>query len=347
MITIKIYNKDYVSLTTLTEQDFTNLSYMRKQGEIGDCSFVVRLDKKKINDINLEHYNRIEILDGGEKKFFGVITKKTVGLDSASIRCRESIYVLKRRLLGASYIINGTVQDAITDLLTDVNTVDDTKITLGDISGAIGSVNMTFNRANAFEILRQICQASNNQFSLTNTGALTVKNQIGEDKSASVVFRYNIKQIANSNILRFNVDDDGDDIVTKCYGKSQTYNSTQTNSTLATKYGVLEKYRDYRVVNNQTVLDDFTNSEISDKVYSPDIALNPKVQDNFEIGDLVTIKIKNSVVDIDDSFQIQEKRVEYIGNQKRIQVRINNLPNDLASKLAERETRLDLLEKQV
>lgn len=347
MIIIKIFDKDYNPRTTLTEQDFTDLEYMRKLGEIGDCRFNVRLDRNKVNETNLQHYNRIEIIDGGVKKFFGVITNKNIGLELAGIRCRESIYVFKKRLLGANYVVNDTVANAVTDLVADVNGVDDTNIAVESVVGAIGNVNMTFNYGNAFEILRQICESTGNQFTLSENGGIIVKAQVGTDRSADVSFRYNINQISNANILKFDVEDDGDDIISKAYGKSNAYSSTQTNSTLVTKYGVLEKYRDFRVVNSQTLLDSFTGYENKDKIYSPNIALNPKVNDDFVVGDLVKIRIKNSLVNINDSFQVLEKRVQYIGSQKRITVRINDLPNNLAEKLAERDVRLDLLEKEV
>lgn len=347
MILIKIYDKDYTSLTTLTEQDFSELSYSRKLGEIGDAEFTVRLDREKITDVNLQSYNRIEIIEDSIVKFYGIITQKNVSLDTARVRCLESIYIFKKRLVGNAYIINDTVENAITDLINSINTADDTQIGLGDVSEAVGSINMTFNYADVFEILKQITKATGNQFMLDSDGNLTVANSLGTDKSTEITFRYNINQIANSNILRFRVEDDGDSIITKSYGKSGVYTSTQNDATLENKYGILENFRDFRVVNTQTLLDDFTDAEIKDRVYSPDIELNPKVEDNFLVGDTVLVKIKNSIVDIDDSFQIQEKSVQYIGNQRRMTVRINDLPNDLSERLAEREARLNLLEKEV
>jgi hypothetical protein len=158
--------------------------------------------------------------------------------------------------------------------------------------------------------------------------------------------KYNVNQISASNILQFRVDDNGDNIVTKSLGKSSALVSTKENVTLKNKFGVLEKFRDFRVANSQQVLDDFTDAEILGEQYSPQIDLNPSAPDNFKVGDTVKVVLKNALVDINDNFQVLEKTVQYVGKQKRIKVRINELPYDLAKRLADRDSRLDLLEKE-
>lgn len=344
---IKIYNKDFDPLTSFTEGDFTKLNYRRVIGEIGDAQFTVRLDREKMTDENLELYNRIEIYDDGVLKFLGVITRRVISIDTAEIRCREIGYIFKKRLLGENYAVSGDIDAVVADLIDDVNADEDTGITLGDVTGATGNVNTTFNQANAFDILKQICKATGNQFEFAPDRTLRVVPSVGEDKSETVVFKYHVGQVSASNILSFEIEDDGDDIVTKVYGKSGGNSSAQENSGLKTKYGLLETYKDFRVVNTSGVLDEFTAAEIRDRIYSPDLDLNPKIEDNFEVGDIVRIVLKNSLVDLDDSFQVLEKRVQYNGDQRRISVRINDLPNYLASILSDRDRRLELLEKEL
>jgi len=344
---IKIYSKTMVALTTLTEADFTRLSYRRSLGQIGDCTFTLRLDRVKTTNANTKHYNRIQLVEDGVVKFLGVITKRDIDLNSVKINCREMPYVLKKRLLGATYTANGTMIDEVEDILEYVNGVEDTGITLGSVSEAIGSVNNTWKYGNAYSALDDICKATGNQFMITPDGDLVVKPELGTDKSADVIFKYNYLQVSSSNILSFEVEDDGDDIVTTALGKSDSLTASETNSSLATEYGRLEKFKDFRVINNQGVLDDFTLAETEDRVYSPRLDLAPSVNDNFEVGDTVRVILKNELIDIDDSFQVLEKRVEYSRGQKTISVRINDLPKYLAQILNDRDRRLELLEKQV
>jgi len=343
---IRVYNKNFAKLTTFTEPDFTSLAFKRPKGEIGDASFIVRLSRNKMSEENLNLYNRIEIMEDGVKKFVGIITQKTVKLDTAEIKVREISFLLKRRIVDEAYTLSGSVNSCITTLMSFINGVEDTGISIGTLSG-IGTINLTFNSADAWTIIKQICDATGNQFQITPDRQLVVAPTIGTDKSSSVLFRYNTDQVANANLIAFEIEDDGESITTSVTGKSDSFDSLQEDAVLKGKYGTLQKFKNFRVVNTQDVLDEFTLSEVSDRIYSPKIALKADVPDNFDVGDLVRIKVKNKLVNINDNFQVLEKSVRYNGSQKLISVRINNLPNDLVQKLADRDQRLTLLEKQV
>lgn len=347
MLLLKISNKTFTQLTILTDREFNAVSYRRSFEEVGECEFTVRLDRAKITTANLEHYNRVEIIEDGIVKFVGIIVRKVVKIDTATIRCRELTYLFKKRILSVDYVANGTIITEVADLLAAVNGVEATGIIAGVVDGP-GSVNTTFNRPNPFEVLKQIVKATNNQFKFNPaTRTLDVRDQVGTDLSASVIFQYNTTLVSGSNILQFDVEDNGDEITNKVYGKSGAFSSTQTNAGLVTQYGLLEKYKDFRVANTQLVLDDFTNVEITSNEFSPNLDLNPSVEDNFDIGDTVRLIIKNSLIDIDASYQVLEKRVQYSGAQKRISVSINAIPTSLAQKLSDRDYRLELLEKEL
>ncbi len=343
---IKLYNKSFVKIATFTEPDFTSLTYRRTKGEIGDASFVIRLSRPKMNATNLNLYNRLEVVEDGEVRFVGIITQKVIRLDTAEIRCRELPFMMKKRIVGTNYTLSGSVNDVITDLITDMNAVEDTGIALGTLSG-VGTVNLTFNNADVWTVLKQICDATGNQFEVNYNRELVVAPTIGTDKTASVLFRYNVDQVANANMTSFEIEDDGEAIITKVYGKSEALSSTQEDAGLKAQYGTLEKFTNFRVINTLGVLDEFTLADVSDRVYSPKIILKPNVRDNFEVGDVVRIRLKNPLVNIDDGFQVLEKKVRFSGSQKLIDVRINDLPNSLVQRLADREKRLELLEKQV
>lgn len=343
---IRIYNKSFSRMLTLTEPDFNALTFRRTKGEIGDASFTVKLGNRKMNATNLNHYNRIAIIEDGVVKFLGIMTQKIVRLDTADIKVRELPYILKKRLVSPEYSLSGTINEAVTQLMEDINGEEDTGIFVGSLTGE-GEVNLTFNSADAWTVLKQICEATGNQFEVRGNRQLVVAPYIGEDKSDEVLFRYNVDQVANANLLNFEIEDDGENIVTRAFGKSDSLTSDQESTELVTEFGVLEKFKDFRVVNTQEVLDEFTSSEVSTRVYSPRLVLKPNIADNFEIGDRVRVRLKNPLVNINDSFQVLEKRVKYSGSQKLIEVRINDLPNYLVQKLADRDKRLELLEKQV
>lgn len=342
---LKVYDKNLSLLTTYTEKDFINLAYQRTIGEIGDCSFTLAISSKT-TPANIEHYNRVKVYDDGEHVFTGLITQKKINLNTIDIRCREHTYILKKRVTTPGYVMNGSLTDVLTSLLATINGIENTGISIGILAG-VGSVNLTFNRADIWTVIKQVCESTGNQFDIDPEGKLYTRDTLGNDLSASVYLRYDINQIANANIFRFDIEDDGDEIVSKAYGESKGLTSNFADTALATKYGLLETYKDFRVVNSQPVLDQFTTLEVVDQVYSPKITLKPNVEDNFSIFDFVRIRLKNNFVNIDDSYQIIQKRIKYLGDQKVIELRINNLPSYLSKMLADRDKRLTLLEKEL
>lgn len=346
MRTIKIYSKDYTELTTFFESETENVSYKRALGRVGEAEFTVRLDNDKSNNTNLQHFNRIVIAEDGDIKFWGIILEFDIDLDIVRVRCKELTYVLEKRIVGNAYATNGAVNTTLTTLLNTINAVEDTGISIGSVSVAT-AVNKVFNYATVYEIINTLTEATSSQFVLRDDRSIDVLEKVGTDLSETVIFQYDENRKASSNILGFKVIDSGDAIVTRVQGKSGVRNTSQENSVLKSRYGLLEKFKDFRVANSQTDLDEFANVELRSNEFSPDIQLAPSVADNFEVGDTVRILIKNKLVNIDNGFQVLEKTVQYLGNQKRLSVVISDLPTQFIDKVSDINARLQLLEQNV
>lgn len=346
---IKVYDKDMNPLTTFTEVDFNALRYRTSIKQIGDFQFDLEVNNTKTNNINIELYNRIEIIEDGNIVFLGVITRNTIDLNTVTIQGKHIVFILKKRILNGEYSINGNIGTGISAILSLINGVDDTGISAGDYSSITGTVNNTWKNSDVYSIVDDICKATGHEFIVDNQGILQISTigQIGEDKSDDILLQYNYNQVASANILTFNVENDGEKILTKMFGQSGGLTSTQESTVLKNQFGVLEGYKNFRVINDQQTLDDFTNTEIQDRLYSPDLSLAPSVEDNFNVGDVVRILLKNPLINIDDDFQILEKRVQYNKGQKEISIRINEIPFYIAQILNERDRRLALLEKEV
>lgn len=350
MIQIRIYKKDFSEqLTTLSEQEFTKLSWSRKLHEIGDCRFRVRLDSERATSENLQYFNGIEIVDNGEVVFVGLILKHQVSLDTALIYCRTLDYHLSRRVFEGEYTLDDDVQEVVENILTDINDEEDTGIIIGE-KGTVGDVSSTFTDTDAYEMIRRVTKSTGNQFRINSDRTLDVKEEVGSDKTADVILRYEINLVSASTISSLDVEEDGDGITTRAFGKSGDLTTTQEDTELKNKYGIVERAKNFRVANSQSVLDKFTSQELRGELNSPEITISPNAESNltnFDVGDSVRVIIKNQLVNIDDTFQVLEKRVEYRGRQKKVSVRVNELPIDLLRELSERERRLELLEREV
>lgn len=345
MIQLKIYDKSYNVLTKLNTGEFNALQYKKTMGQIGDASFILDIANSKVTDVTLRSYNRIEILDGGSILWSGYIVAKQITFNQVTVQCKELIGILAKRLTPDAYTLTGNAGTAVGTLLAMINGADDTGITMGDTDVST-SINMTFNQQEVLSVLQNIADNVGAQFRVTEDRKLIFKLSIGQDKSSSVKFEYNTIQPQQANIVKFQVEDNSDSIVTKSYGANSSLTSAQEDALLKAKYGLLEKFNSFTQANNQGNLDALTTSKIKDSLYSPSLELAPGELDNFDIGDVVSINIKNKLVLIKDTFQILEKSVKIVNSQKSISVRINELPQNITNSIRDLQRQVNLLVTQ-
>lgn len=340
---IKIYNKNYEELTALNVGEYGGLTYSKTLGQIGNSSFTLDINNLKVTEENLRNYNRVEIEDNGVKTWVGYISNKTITFNQVTVQCKELIGILGKRLVGDAYTLSGGAGIAVSTLLDYINSIEDTGIVMGN-TDVLDNINMTFNQQSALEILTNIADTVQAQFILNEDRTLDFLLQVGEDKSSDVNLVYNILQPQVANLSNFNVTDDGESIVTRSYGKSDTLTSVQDDIDLKDKYGILEIFNSFTQANTQTNLDSLTQSKLSDTLYSPTLNITPNQDDNFNMGDTVKINIQNKLVNINDTFQILEKSVKIVNGQKTISVKINKLPQTIVNTIRDLQRKINLLE---
>jgi hypothetical protein len=345
MIIIKVYTPLMVSLLTLYESAVDGVEYRRSLKEVGDASFTVRTDDDQITMSTIQHYNKVEIYDDGNLEWFGYIAQKSYSLNTINIRCKEVSGLMKKRVVGDALTINGDVATGVASVIDTMNGVGVTGITKGYISGT-ESVNVTFNKETVWNVLKKLAELANMQMLVNVDGSLDFLPDVGADLSASITFKYNEAHLQSANILSFNIDDDAEGIVNKSYTKSSGYTSTQSDATLITNYGVIEKFENARVVNTQTDLDSYTQLTLRDSLYTPTLNIRNNIG-SFDVGDLIKLEITHKIVVIDDTFQVVEKRVKFDKRGKNIQVRIDSTPFDVSVKISELDSRLALLENKL
>lgn len=346
MIQLKIYDKDRTPLTAFNLGEYGALNYRKTVGQIGDCSFTLNIDNAKVTQANVRNYNRIEIISDGVIEWNGYIISKRVTLNTLSIQCKELVGILGKRIVTDGYTLSGEAGTAVGTLLSTINGGEDTGIIMGE-TDVTDTINMTFNQQDAFSILQNIASTVGAQFVLNDDRTLDFKNTIGADKTTGddkVRLEYNVLQPQQANLLKFEVEDNGENITTKAYGKSDALTSLQDDSGLLALYGTLEKFFSFTQANTQENLDALTASKLTDSLFSPTLSLIPNEPDNFDIGDLVLVSIKNKLINIDDSFQVLEKSVKIVNSQKSITVRINQLPQDVVDEISALQKSVNQLE---
>ena len=349
---IKIYSKTYEPLTTLVQSgrdsDYNDLEYRDILHQIGDCKFTVRLDNVKTTEENLRHYNIVEVTEDDDSiRWVGVIVHRQVRFNTATITCFSMMYLLSRRITAGDISYNDTAGNVASSLLAATNGDLDTEISAGTMNDPT-DVQVTFNHASVYEALKRVAEASGGQFIINGDRTLDFKQLVGTDLSSSVVIQYRVTLIASANVLNFQVEDDGKKIITNTFGESSGLTSEQEDATLAAKYGLLEKYNNFREIDDQTTLDNATTENNEDSQLSPLLKLSPKVEDNFEVGDTIKVILENRLVEINDAYQITEKRVKIKGGEQReISLRVISNTSDFFSQMREISNTVELLNREV
>jgi len=350
---IKIYTKAYAPLTTLfvsrTESDYNDLTYHDALMQVGDASFTMRLDNPKTTAANLKHYNIVEICeDDGTPRWVGVIVYKRVLFNVVSVSCYGMLHLLTRRITGAGESYSGTsAGDIAAALLSNANGTSDTKIVAGTMDDP-ENVEVTFDRASVFDSLKRIAEASGGQFRLNPDRTLDVRAMVGNDLSTSIILHYRLALIAGANILAFQVEDDGKKITTKTSGESGGFTSDQTDSALNTEFGLLQEYKNFRELDDQTSLDNAAAANNKGSELSPLLDLSPKVADNFEVGDIVQVILENRLVSINDAYQVTDKTVKIKGGgERQVSVRVISNTSDFFQQIRDLKRNVDLLERTV
>jgi len=343
MIQVKIYDKNHNPLTTFNVGEYSSLSYRKTLGQIGEASFTLELTNQKVTEANTRNYNRIEITHDDHFEWSGYIIKKRVTFNTVTIQCKETIGILAKRLTVDHSVNNGNPITLLGNLITAMNIIDNTGITLGD-TDAFANINMTFNQQDMFSVVQAIAEVCQAQFKVDNAGKLIFKTSIGVDRSSEVSFKYNVLQPQLATILNFDVEDDGDNLVSRSWGKNDPVISQQDDATLITKYGVIEKFTTFSEANNASMLDKQTQSILSDTLYTPTIVITPYQEDDFDIGDTVNINIQNKLISINGNFQILDKSVKIVNSEKQISIKINKLPKDITDSIKSLQRSINLIE---
>lgn len=350
---IKIYSFEMTPLTQLINTgentvDYIDLQYDVSKHNVGGAQFSMSLKNPKASVENLRNYNIVEIKDAdGTVRWCGLIVKKSIGADTVKVYCFDMGYALKKRLTGANDHFNNVPgATAVTSLLNTTNGYLPTQVSLGAIVCPT-SINITCNRKNIFDAIETIADATGYQFQVKPDRKLYFAETLGTDRSPTLTFQYNINLSDAANIVEFDVDDDGSDMATRVFGKSGNISVTADDLDLQDDYGLIEKYENFRELNDLATVQILTANRLQDVKYIPNIEVKPSVPDDFELFDTVRVRLKNRLVDLDETYQITKKSVSVEAGVKRIRIDVADSSDGLEDELRSIKKRLGLIEREV
>lgn len=341
---VKIYTKNMATLTTLLTNDVESLEFIDKKDGDGSGSFVIRADTQKVTKANIQMYNRIKIFEGDVCKFYGFISEISYSLNTIKISFFSIGILLKNRTLGSSYNAVGTISSILTNMLSMMNTASDTGISIGNIVDDGLTYSKVYDSGNSFDYIVRDLIGVDKQFRVDQNGLIQLAPVLGNDLSNNLKIKYNINQVANSNITNFSVKESGQSVITEMLAKRTGGEVVVTNPTLVSKYGLLQATKTYEYVYNDTDLTTRATKDLRETLFTPDITLAPNFPDTFEVLDFLGIAIYNKFIDIKEKYQVLEKQYTCLGREKTIRIKLNDSQKNLIEILLEQKERIKLLE---
>ena len=348
MIRIKVYDKDFNPLTTLLDIDYNNLTHTQEMGRVGSAQFTMELRNQKINERNLRHYNRIEVVDETGVRFVGYIDYKKIVDNVITIRCSSLIGILKKRILQNVFNLTGAVDGFIIALLNAVNNYENVGIKLGTFDSG-GRVDKRFTDTTIYGILEAIARTVNAEFEVDTQRRLNFRQSLGNDLRNEIKFIHDYKRPQQNNLVSVEVEDNGDTVFSASVARaSNNLVAGATASNVIEHFGFLVKFSNQSGSTTQADLNNVARRLLSLNTYSVNLSIKPEIPDNFEVGDFVKVYIRNRLNTLNADYQILRKVVQYKGDgQRQISVGLSGLPTGFVDEVSDISKRTRLVESAV
>jgi hypothetical protein len=316
MYTIDILDKNNTAFSKIINPQGLNFK-LTLEGK-DTAKFTLPLSHPRANAENLKKHNRI-VLNRVNPKDRTDVRRVWVGYIEAvrivddnnlEVGCKGIFQLFDKRVVTRSFT-NWQGGLAVFEILNDeVNPADETGIEQGetDVTNIFSHDFFQMQVSKAFEKIEEatFCEI------LTDTDfKLNCKQQIGEDKTESVIFRF-IRNLQNANSIdNFTLLQEGKELFNKitCYGKNNIITAVRQDNASIAEFGLLEKVRYFTEIEDQNTLNN--NAEALLALYKPvkeipNIKPDKSKIDLFDygVGDRVRVIIKHGILDFDQTHRI-------------------------------------------
>jgi len=357
---VKIYDRQFNELTTLTTKNFWDLEYRNILDKPGDASFKMRVRDVKATPTNIKLFNRIKIFKDGEFKWIGYITDFKASLDELEFQCIGALQLFKERNIAYATTPGQLLTDEFYKILNIlINNVDDTGINQGT-STAISTLtnSVVLRDSDALATFKKLASFENKVININQDNELDLVDSIGTDKSNTVIFRFVRDQVATANLLDYNVDVDGKDMANSVFAKIGGIRVNKQDASSIATFGLRHK-----VLNNlgstssgqlddeaQTYLDNYKQELITPEIKPNSLKIDP---DSYDYGDTVRVVLDNGLIAINQKYLIIEKKVKLSAEGvDEVDIKVspegsNVLPSNFFEDIAEIKSRQSLIEGEL
>lgn len=302
--------------------DIGQLSWSSNLSKPGKLIFSVIGKSNKATRENLQKLNRVEVVrNNSEILWNGYINTPLLGDEEHLITCESLLGLFDFQLLGNEGEQTKTVNETASWLLSQVNSVCDTYIDEGLINASIISITDTYERPNILKAWQKLAKTGGYEFEIDEERKFNFDTQIGEDKSNSIILRYNTDIISANNIFDgYKIIDSVNEYANRVVGKSKQVGGSdliveKINTTEQSLRGRISYFKDFGDGIDTPTLTMLTEQELENRINNiriDDIEIMVDKIDFSQIkcGDIIKARIKNEQYDINENYKIASIKVK-------------------------------------
>lgn len=356
MYTIDILDKNNTAFSKiLNPQD---LSFKLTLEGKDTAKFVLPLTHPRADAENLKKYNRIAVNRVNPKDrtdvrriWVGYIEAvRIVDDNNLEVGCKGLFQLFDKRIVTRSFT-NWQGGLAVFEILNvKINPADNIGISQG-VTDVTDIFSHDFSEMQVSKAFQKIEEATNCEILTDADFKLNCKNQIGEDKSAAVIFRF-IRNLQNANSIdSFTLLQEGKELFNRivCYGKNNAITAVRQDAASIAEFGLLEKVRYFTEIEDQNTLNNTAEALLA--FYKPikeipSIKPNKSKIDLFEygIGDRVRVIIKHGILDFDQIHRVLSINVS-VGRNNEESIDIEIAQEGVKSAKSDEEKLADLTQR--
>lgn len=296
---LKIYDRSHTILDEI--DNFNGLQYSWTLNGFGKARFSIGLENIKCTEENFKFNNHVEIWEESTLIWGGQIVNRDFADSKLNVNCYGYLSLLDKRRLRSKSYVNQAYGDLFTEMLTDINTLTNTGVTMGAVAtGSLKTQRTVTNEDFLLKKLQEFCEDSNYDIDVDAERKINFYLRKG---SAKPNYMLEYGGDADNILVAPTLSQSSLNIANAVY--SEIVNESGTLTSLAEDggsqllYGLQESvYSGNDSVILQNTLDNNTISELQ-RVYLPTNSISLKIKDSsmcpfadMEVGDSIPVSLR-------------------------------------------------------
>lgn len=309
-------------------EKFRNLKFSKKLNDYSECSFEIPVNEAKASDLISLRIYTVWIYRNGDLLWAGEQALRQGELNAKGDNWVTITAYSWLEQLNSRYTVNEIIYEYQDGTLIAKDLIDQTQAdTNGDLGITFGTTpettwrEKTYTNQNVLDAITSLANLIDGfDFELTDAKVFNISNFIGVDRTDEVILEYGV------NLKSAKITEDFSKPTNRAIVLGQTgtvgdaIRVERDDAAKETQYGLRESTQSMMEVSELTAIEAMGDSVLR-KYGAPLLKVSLDIVrgktptiDDFALGDIIRVKIKNGIYNIDSSFRIFEWGLNYDAN---------------------------------